>query len=94
MADGRRIVKVYVVDPNIDVPLEKAIIYEGSEKLTEATDQELFFEVPMKDLLDKHNAVRIETVNKKASEKFGREIKLEPARVRDLRMLVVNVAQF
>lgn len=89
-----RIVKVFIADTNDNLPLESRVLYKGDEKLTDLTDQELFFEVPIKELLDTHNAVRAKTQDKKQTEKFGREIFLEPARIRDLKMVVVNVAQF
>lgn len=89
-----RIVKVFIADSNDNLPLDKRVLYSGEEKLTDLTDQELFFEVPIADILAKHNEVRKTTVDKKQAEKFGRDIFLEPARIRDLKMVVVNVAQF
>jgi hypothetical protein len=89
-----RIVKVFIADPNENIPLEKRVLYSGDEKLTDLTDQELFFEVPIADLLGKHNDYRKTVVDKKQAEKFGRDIFLEPARIRDLKMVVVAVAQF
>ena len=44
---SRRIVKVIIIDPDDRVPLEKCILFSGDEKLTDLTDQELFFEVPI-----------------------------------------------
>jgi hypothetical protein len=89
-----RIVKVFIADPNENLPLEKRVLYTGDEKLTDLTDQELFFDVPIADILAKHNEVRKTTVDKKQAEKFGRDIFLEPARIRDLKMVVVDIAQF
>lgn len=89
-----RIVKLFIADPNENLPLEKRVLYTGDEKLTDLTDQELFFEVPIAEILAKHNDVRKATVDKKQAEKFGRDIFLEPARIRDLKMVVVDVAQF
>jgi hypothetical protein len=89
-----RIVKVFIADPNENLPLEKRVLYSGDEKLTDLTDQELFFDVPIADLLSKHNDARKATVDKTQAEKFGRDIFLEPARIRDLKMVVVTVAQF
>ncbi len=89
-----RIVKVFIADSNDNLPLEKRVLYEGDQKLTDLTDQELFFEVPIAEVLAKHNEVRAKTVDKKAADKFGRDIFLEPARIRDLKMVVVNVATF
>lgn len=89
-----RIVKVFIADSNDNLPLDKRVLYTGEEKLTDLTDQELFFEVPISEILSKHNAVRSVTVDKKQAEKFGRDIMLEPARIRDLKMVVVTIAQF
>lgn len=89
-----RIVKVFIADPNENLPLDKRVLYTGDEKLTDLTDQELFFDVPISTILAAHNLIRAATVDKKAAEKFGRDIMLEPARIRDLRMVVVTIAQF
>lgn len=90
-ANTRRLVKVVIVDPNDNIPLDKCLLYSGEEKLTDATDQELFFEIDIKDLLAKHNEVRVKLVDKKVKE---RTEYLEPAKIRDLKMVVVNIATF
>jgi len=96
MADKptRRIVQVFIADPNENVPLERSVLYTGEQKLTDLNDTELYFELPMAELLKKHNDYRVKLVDKEASRKSGREIYLEPVRIRDLRMVVVTVAQF
>lgn len=90
----RRIIQVFIVDPDDKVPLESAILYEGDQQLTDLTDEELFFEVPIKNMLEKHNEMRLATLDKKATNKIGKDIFLEPARIRDLRMTVVDIAVF
>lgn len=87
----RRLVQVFIVDPDENVPLDKALLYEGKSFLTDATDQELFFEIDIKSILDKHNAFRKTLTNKAVKE---RTEKLEAARIRDLKMTVVIIAQF
>jgi hypothetical protein len=89
-----RIVKVFIADPNENIPLDKRVIYSGQEQLTDLTDQELFFDVPISELLAKHNELRKTTLDKKQADKFGRDVFLEPARIRDLKMVVVSVAEF
>lgn len=89
-----RIVKVYIADPNENLPLNKRVLHTGEEQLTDLTDQELFFEVPIAELLAKHNELRKTIIDKLQAEKFGRDIYLEPARIRDLKMVVVSVAAF
>lgn len=89
-----RFVKVFIVDPTDDLKLSQRVLHSGEEQLTDLTDQELFFELPIKDLLDKHNAARATVLNKKASERAGKDVFLEPVRVRDLKMNVTVVASF
>lgn len=87
----RRLVKVIIVDPDENIPLGQCLLYSGDEKLTDATDQELFFEIDIKSLLDKHNEARVKVRDKKVKE---RDEFLEPAKIRDLKMVVVNIASF
>jgi hypothetical protein len=35
MADATRLVKVFIVDPNANLPLETRLIYGGDEKITD-----------------------------------------------------------
>lgn len=88
---SRRMVKVVIVDTNENIPLDQCVLYSGEEKVTDATDQELFFEIDIKELLAKHNEKRVKVVDKKVKE---RTEYLEPAKIRDLKMVVVNIAQF
>lgn len=87
----RRLVQVIVVDPNENIPLEYCVLYQGDQRLTDLNDQELFFELDIKALLEKHNAIRTKVRDKKVKE---REEFLEPAKIRDLKMVVVNIAEF
>lgn len=89
-----RIVKVFIADTNENLPLEKRVLYSWDEKLTDLTDQELFYDINVSEILSKHNEYRKTVVDKKQAEKFGRDVFLEPARIRDLRMVVVDVAKF
>lgn len=90
----RRIVKVFIADPHIDVPMDKALLHKGEEKWTDATNEELYFEIPIKDLLTAHNAERVKWLDKEATRKAGKDIFLEPVRIRDLKMVVVEIAKF
>jgi len=96
MADksSRRIVRVFIVDTDENIPLEKCLIFRGEEQFTDATDQELFFEVDIKNILEQHNTYRAGVLDKKQTNKLGKEIYLEPIKIRDLTMTVVNVATF
>lgn len=90
----RRIVQVFIVDPDDKVPLEEAMLFESEPKLTDLTDQELFFEVSIKNILDAHNEVRKVTLDKKATAQTGKDVFLEPVKIRDLAMTVVEIATF
>lgn len=85
---------MFIVDPSEQVPLDKAVLYQGDEQLTDLTDEELFMEIGIKPMLDKHNDVRTETIDKKATAKAGRDVFLEPIRIRDLKMVVSTLAAF
>lgn len=87
----RRLVQVFIADPDENVPLEKSLLYSGQQKLTDATDQELFFEIDIKTILETYNGERVKIINKKVKE---RTEYLEPVKIRDLKMVVVNVATF
>ncbi len=81
MATGRRIVQIYVVDPDEAVPVDKALLYQDGPRLTDATDDELRYELNLPALLEKHNVRRD-------------ELGLEPARIRDVKIEIVTVAKF
>ena len=91
MADKRRLIKIYIADPHEQVPIESMMLYEGKEKLTDATDQELFYELDIKNMIDTHNEKRTKMIDKTVKD---RTEYLPPARVRDLRMIVMTVAEF
>lgn len=92
---AKRLVQIYVVDPHPDVPLDKSVLYsQPTPILTDATDQELFFQIDMKQILHDHNGVRVKTVDKEASKSFNKEVYLEPVRIRDLVMNILTIAQF
>lgn len=90
----RRIVQVFIADPNDNVPLEHSILYKGEQKLTDLNDNELFFEIPMAETLKSHNDKRVKWLDKEASKRAGKDLFLDPAKIRDLKMLVVTIAAF
>ncbi len=91
---SKRIVRVYLADADDALPLDKSLLYTGAEKLTDATDQELYFEIPIMEILKQHNAYRATVVDKKLTQKIGKEAFLEPVKIRDLKMTVVSIATF
>lgn len=88
---ARRLVQVFIADPNENVPLNDSLLYRGDQHLTDATDQELFFEIDINMLLKAHNLKRVTFVDKKVKERVEH---LEPIKIRELKMVVVTVAQF
>ena len=92
---GRRLVRVMIVDPETQVPLDGCVLYSEPEKLTDMTNQELFFAIPdFQTKVAEYNKKRVKMLDKEASKKFGRDIYLEPIKIRDLKMVVVTVASF
>lgn len=91
---GKRVVQVFVVDPNENLKAGVAMLYKSEQQFTDLTDQELFFEIDIKPILEKHNGVRAETLDRTASNKAGKDIFLEPIRIRDLKMVVSTIAEF
>lgn len=87
----RRLVRVLVVDTEENLPVEDALLYDSKEIFTDKTDQELYFDVPMQELLKAHNDKRIKVLDKSVKE---RKEYLEPARIRDLDMVVIAIAEF
>jgi hypothetical protein len=92
--DKKRIVEVYIADSDENIPLDKALIYQGERKFTDLNDQELFFDIEIKPLLENHNEYRKTLVDKRASTKAGKDIMLEPIKIRDLKMTIVTIAEF
>ena len=89
---ARRFVQVFIIDSDESVPLADAVLYQGEPFLTESTNEELFFEIDIKERLDAHNKKRVTLYKKGKSHKP--ENKLEAARIRDLAMVVVDIATF
>ena len=89
----RRLVQIFIIDPDENVPVEKALLHKDKEpRLTDATDQELYFELDLTSILTRHNQERIIFLDKQATREAGRDVHLEPARIRDLKMIVTTVA--
>lgn len=88
---ARRLVQVFIADSNENIPVADCLLYSGEQKLTDLTDQELFFEIEVKILLEKHNEKRVKVINKAVKD---RTEYLEPAKIRDLKMVVTTVASF
>jgi len=95
MNTQKRIVQIFIADPDINVPLDASLLYQSEKPfVTDLNDQELFFELPIKTILDTHNSKRTLLLDKAATSKSGKDVKLEPIKVRELRMTVVDIAKF
>lgn len=90
----RRLVKVVIVDPNENVPLEDAVLYICDEILTDLTDEEIFYDLEIKTILNAHNEKRINILDKEVSKSRDKDVFLEKIRIRDLKMVVLTIAQF
>lgn len=91
MSETKRLVQVFIVDPDKNVPLADSLLYKDEPRLTDLTDQELFFEIDVRTALATHNEKRVKFINKDIKE---RTEYLEPARIRDLKMHVAVIAKF
>jgi hypothetical protein len=87
-----RVVRIFLVDPDERIPVDKRILHKTEEMITDATDQELFHGIPVADLLKDHNMLRatIEWEDGEGKSKTG----IKDARIRDLVMSVTTIAQF
>jgi|WetSurSiteA1Bulk_404760.scaffolds.fasta_scaffold188272_1 hypothetical protein len=91
--DAKRYVQVFVVDPDKRVPVEQSILYKTEPFMTDLSDRELYFTIEVVKLLSEYNKKRIKMLDKEAS-KNGRDVYLETIKIRDLKMVVVNIATF
>lgn len=87
----RRLVQIVIADPDPKMPLNDSLLYKGDEMMTDLTNEELFYELDIKGLLAAHNAKRVTVVDKTVKD---RTKNLEPTRVRELKMVVVEIAKF
>lgn len=94
MLNQPRIVRIYIVDLDENLTLPDRLIFTSPETFTDATDTELFYDIDIKDLLAKHNEKRVKTLDKEATRDKGKDVFLEPVRVRDLYMTVSNIVVF
>jgi hypothetical protein len=88
---SRRMVQIFIGDPDERVPVEKSLIHKSEPIVTDLTDQELFYELDLKNLLKSHNEYRTTVLNKKVKDRTEH---LEPVRIKDLSMLVITMAEF
>lgn len=92
--EGKRYVQVFIVDPDDNVPIEQSVLYKSEPFFTDKTNRELWFDVEVKEILERHNKLRKSLIDKKASRKYGKDIHLEEARIKDLKMIVIEIVGF
>jgi hypothetical protein len=91
---GKRYVQIFIMDPDPQVPLKDSILYMSQPFLTDETDQELRAGLSVLKLIESHNKKRVTMKDKEQSKKFGRDIYLEPVKLRDIRLVVTTIAKF
>lgn len=88
-----RMVQIFVVDPDENLPVEARLLYaDAAPRMTDATDEELHFDLGLPELLAKHNEVRERTPLRE--QEGERERFMKPARIRDLVIAVTTLAAF
>lgn len=91
----KRLVWVAVVDPHPDLDSVSSVVFLADMPyVTDDTDQEIWMGLDIQEILDAHNAVRVTMLDKEATRTAGRDIFLEPARIRDLSFAVIPLATF
>lgn len=66
---GRRLVCVYIVDPDQNIPAEDAVLFQSEPRVTDLGDQDLFYEIDIAGILKKHNTARTK-IRRKGTEQF------------------------
>lgn len=90
----RRLVQVYVVDPDVRVPDENAVLYKGDEVVTIETDEEIRDGLDLKKWLKKHNEFRKTVLDEVKSDEGDRDIFLREIRIKDLSIEIFEVVVF
>lgn len=90
-----RIVRVFLVDPDERLDVSKRVLHASEEKTTDETDEELFYQLSVPALLTDHNKLRAEQEWEEDTDDGVKKHKgLKEARIRDLEMRVVVIAEF
>ena len=90
---SRRQVRMFIIDPDPRVPVDKCMVWERPEPtLTDLTDEELWFEEALNSADDIQTA--LDTHNERRRELSKPEAPLDKVRFHDLQRKVVTTAQF
>lgn len=79
----KRYISAWIIDQDENVPLEKSLIYEKTMLFTDKTPDEIRAGIPLLDLLDAHNKVRLGMKDKEGKT-------LKKIRLRDLQIVIKN----
>ncbi len=79
----KRYISVWVIDQDENVPLDRSILYEKAMFFTDKTPDEIRADIPLANLLKKHNEYRITLKGK--DDKI-----LKPVRLRDIQIVIKN----
>lgn len=89
---NRRMVQIFIVDPEDSVPLDQCLVYKSEPAITDMDDQELLLNIPdLLGIIGKYNEQRIKLRNKSVKERVEN---LDPARLRDLKVHISILAKF
>lgn len=84
----RRIVEIFITDPNQWVPLDHAVIYHAERFASDKPDSELFMAIPIVELTAEYNKKRVTFQDKSFRES---DVFLEEIKPRDLRFVVRTI---
>lgn len=90
----RKLVQVYVVDPDVRVPDEKAVLYESKEFVTIETEDEIRDGLDLKGMLKKHNEVRVKILDEVRTDESDRDIFLRKIRIKDISIQILDILTF
>lgn len=85
-----RLVRTFIIDADENLPMPRRLLHQD-ERITDLTDQELFFECNIKAILQTHNVYRSTLIDKEQTKAQGKNIPLEPVRIKDLKMFTVDI---
>ena len=80
---GKRYVSVWIIDQDVDVPLDKSLLYEERMIFTDRNADEIQAGIPLLKILADHNRVREGLKNKDGKP-------LKKIRLRDLQIVIRN----
>ena len=91
----RRMVDIYIVDPDLNLPKEHALLFDAKSVLTDETDLELIQHLDTDKMLKDHNDLRANTVDREATRLSEKVVYLRSdLGMKDLRVVITTLARF